>query len=53
MGRRTETTQTGRHLVVSLVGLSPSEPDLVLSELTSDVGNHFLDVDALARPIIT
>ena len=43
----------GQHdLVLSLAGLGPAQPDLVLAELTGDVGNHLPHVQPLAGPVV-
>ena len=44
----------GQHdLVLSLARFGPSEPDLVLSELTGDIRDHFPHIKTFASTIIT
>lgn len=39
-------------LVLSLAGLGPPQPDLVLTELTGDVGDHLPHVETLPCAVV-
>ena len=42
-----------QYLIVALAGFSPAQPDLVLSELTSDVRNHLPHVQPLTSSVVS